>query len=363
MRIIEFTAKHYKQAALFLADQSKKQDNENILSKNFGWWLERFNYFWDLNPAYKSDWKKGWLIEVDGDLRGYIADVPTYFMANGKKIIVHNSTSWFVDIDYRNYSLSLYFTLLKSVGKGLLFSTTANQLITPMRKKLKFEYLPMSKEIAKTKNVWVIIKNPRKPLEQKLPFSAFNGLLSYPLKFVLKYQLRAPKFETNFQLKFNKKIPIEDLDNLWERTNNYYGNTNFRDGEFLNWLCFSSGIFKKILVGIYDTNDVLRGYLIFKPNHHKYGTNLRLIDVWWEKNYEDAITHGIWQFCNTKLAEQFDLILFPQMSFPFTKILKKLNPRYHKMINRNDFIYLSDPLINLTPENSYFVPGQGDYGI
>lgn len=64
-------------------------------------WLERFENWWTLNPAFTPGFPRGWVLEEDGALVGFIGNVPVRFTIHGETGIAAASASWYVDPSVR----------------------------------------------------------------------------------------------------------------------------------------------------------------------------------------------------------------------------------------------------------------------
>lgn len=59
-------------------------------------WLQRFENWWTLNPAFTPGDPRGWVLEDDGALVGFIGTVPVRFTIRGETGIAAASASWYV---------------------------------------------------------------------------------------------------------------------------------------------------------------------------------------------------------------------------------------------------------------------------
>jgi hypothetical protein len=64
-------------------------------------WLQRFENWWTSNPAFTPGFPRGWVLEEDGALAGFIGNVPVRFTIRGETGIAAASASWYVDPSVR----------------------------------------------------------------------------------------------------------------------------------------------------------------------------------------------------------------------------------------------------------------------
>ena len=110
----------YHELALFLSKQFVEG-----LSAEF--WLNRFKFWWDSNPAFSEEIERGWLILADNKIAGFYGVVPTLMTYLQKERRVFNLTTWMVNPDYRSVSIRLLFKLINYSRKTILFDNTAGE--------------------------------------------------------------------------------------------------------------------------------------------------------------------------------------------------------------------------------------------
>jgi len=47
-------------------------------------WLHRFKMWWTANPAYTPQFPRGWVLENDSTLVGFIGNIPVKFLVRGR---------------------------------------------------------------------------------------------------------------------------------------------------------------------------------------------------------------------------------------------------------------------------------------
>jgi hypothetical protein len=91
--------------------------------------LEEWQHLWAANPAYglvERDWPRGWVLEAEGRIVGYIGIIPSLYSYNNRQLLAAVSYCWVVENQYRGYSLFLLDRCLHPKGAELLISNTVN---------------------------------------------------------------------------------------------------------------------------------------------------------------------------------------------------------------------------------------------
>ena len=57
-------------------------------------WLQRFENWWTLNPAFTSGCPRGWMLEEGEKILGFIGNIPVRFVVHGEMKIAAASAAW-----------------------------------------------------------------------------------------------------------------------------------------------------------------------------------------------------------------------------------------------------------------------------
>ncbi len=89
-----------------------------------------WTHLWNNNPAYREIQGKfpiGWVLEtVEGELAGYLGNIPMSYELGGRKLLAATTRAWVVDTPYRAYSPLLLATYFQQRNVDLFLSTTVN---------------------------------------------------------------------------------------------------------------------------------------------------------------------------------------------------------------------------------------------
>lgn len=87
----------------------------------------RWEWLWFRNPAMPSaDWPIGWVLDSEGEVVGYLGNVPAMFWFKGKSVRAAAARSFVVDPEFRRGSLRLAAAFFSQSQADLLLNTSAN---------------------------------------------------------------------------------------------------------------------------------------------------------------------------------------------------------------------------------------------
>ena len=92
--------------------------------------------FWRDNPVYRrrdGQWPIGWVLEAkDGEINGWIGNVPLAYYFRGRKLLAACSSPWIVDESSRGRSLALLKQLMNQRGVDLFINATVGARAEPV---------------------------------------------------------------------------------------------------------------------------------------------------------------------------------------------------------------------------------------
>ena len=330
----------------------------DINKRSKDYWRNRLLLWWDKNPSFTAKDVKGWILIERGEIVGFIGNIPLHFQLSGKKLKVYAGTTWNVDKPYRNKSISLLFKSLEVAKETILFSTTAGGDIEKINKTLNYRQLVDEEVVGYSFIVIKIFRYLRQKWSKYSMGFIFACIFSPILKLIQSYKL----INQDFQKVKNINFADSRFDDLWNRTKHIYGTTNIRTSEIINWYCFNSEPFKKMLFGYFD-NDLLYGYAIF-INKDKVLKELELVDLWIDPTKKNTVNQLLNYSVNYGLKNGFDRVIFPHWSPGIINHLKKMNYFRSRSKQIRRYYKANSEIINrLHDHDSYFVGLQGDYGL
>lgn len=108
------------------------------------WSIDRWECLWQKNPA----WQKnptipiGWVLEENGNIVGYLGNIPLYYHYHGKRLLAAAARGFAVDTKYRSQSLRLAVAFFTQKNIELLLNTSANEYAGNVFKLCKAEKIP-----------------------------------------------------------------------------------------------------------------------------------------------------------------------------------------------------------------------------
>jgi hypothetical protein len=244
---------------------------EPYTTKEF--WFSLFDYWWASNPAWTEQFPRGWVLENESELVGFLGNIPIKILLHGKDTIAAVANSWYVDPSVRGFSsLRLYDTFMKQKGVSLVVSRVNNpQLLS--RYKLERFSLPVSKKeyvfLIRKKNVIYNSLNFLTPVR----FSGLSELLTVYKKSGLLlwayiYQKPVVRRDSQSDERYISSVCTscdDAFSRLWEPYLDSHDVSLSRDTKTLNWLYFSTArISQRIVIQCRRKSDAtLAGYMVF----------------------------------------------------------------------------------------------------
>lgn len=263
--ISSLTTADYERAAVFLESRTHVYTSE--------FWLDRFKYWWDNNPAMNENIERGWIILGEGgQIVGFLGNIPVKYYINGKDEIVCCLTSWYVKETYRHKSLGLLAPFLKQREPILLLATTPSDKVSIMLLRLGFHDLE-SKWLTRDALYPVDLSESLDLFARRI---ALNKNIFFLFKCAGTFVLPVLKI---FQIISKSRMSIADknytfreIDTfdssyalLWDEFKKKYDMLAVRNVETLNWFFFGSKLLasgRKVIEIRCDNN--LAGYAAVK---------------------------------------------------------------------------------------------------
>src|SRR5215469_14866695 len=146
---------------------------------------EAWEHLWISNPVYKKfpNWAIGWVMEQDGEIVGFLGNIPISYSFKGREIVSACTFSMSVDLPFRGHARLLINQLLRWAKANLEFHfcTTANEHSGPLSDRLKIPRVPVG-DWSKSA-FW--IANYHEFLEAALERKRWPKLLAYPASFAI----------------------------------------------------------------------------------------------------------------------------------------------------------------------------------
>ena len=267
-------------------------------------WIRVFDRWWINNPAYTPNIPRGWVIEQDTALLGFIGNIPVKFLVNGATKIAVAANSWYVDPSVRGIpSIRLFDEFLKQKNVSLfLFKKGVDESIINILSKYKFDefILPRSqkeyfyiidKKMDKKKLYMIFSYYIKRDKRTKLPefFYFYKRLIV--LFFAYVYQkpiIRGNALSDQLYTSSLCTSCDESFSMLWKPYIDSCTISLSPDMKTLNWLYFSSPLCnKRVVIQCTRSSDkTLAGYMVFDIKRMKPSDEgiMALMDICIENN-------------------------------------------------------------------------------
>jgi hypothetical protein len=249
----------YNSLAVFLEKQTSK-----IFTSDF--WLDRFDLWWDKNPAVSGDFSRGWILCEKENIKGFFGSIPVKYKVNATETLFYSATSWYVSDDCRSLSLELIGQFLGQ--KGPFLDATPAPNVAHIITKLNFyEFSPpwIKKDAFYifdfNKFAQLLATRVNKPLVKSAVKTAgrVGEMLKIPFQIDCFYGNKG--FYNIKEIKsFDKRF-----DALWEGISGKYGILALRNAKTLNWFFFGTPALRltRRIFEVTKGNELV-GYFAFK---------------------------------------------------------------------------------------------------
>jgi hypothetical protein len=267
-------------------------------------WIPLFELWWTSNPAYTDQFKRGWILENETSIVGFIGNIPVKFLIRGVMQIAAVSNSWYVDPSVRGiFSLRLFNEFVKQKNASLLFFKKDNDSLTGILHTYKFKefILPRNQKefvylIDKKRFYFIFF---RFLLKLRIPrLSEFSESYKKFGFLLLAYFLQKPfvrKGHSGNTAYISSLCTLcdEAFYKIWEPHLKACDFAMSRDTKTLNWLYFSQArLYPRVVIQCRRSVDkTLAGYMVFdiqRTNPSDDGI-MKLMDICIVNNDHDVL--------------------------------------------------------------------------
>ena len=239
-------------------------------------WERRFHIWWASNPAFTDQFPRGWILETDTALVGFIGSVPVKFLMYGEDKTAVAAVAWYVDPSVRGFSsLKLLNEYLKQKEVPLFLYNTDEKDLRKLLYKNKFkEYvLPRYQTkyyfiLNKYKIITILIR--LNVLKRCGSFTSLWEMLREIASFIggSLHQKAAARLRSLHEKGYSVSLCTscdESFSKIWGSCVPRCDVTMSRDIQTLNWLYFSSiQPSDRLVIQCRRTLDnSLAGYMVF----------------------------------------------------------------------------------------------------
>ena len=257
-------------------------------------WLARFEMWWTTNPAYTPHIPRGWVLENDSTLVGFIGNIPVKFLVGGQERIAAASSSWYVDPSVRGMSsLRLFNEFMNQKSASLFLFKAEDEQVMKILSRYHFEeYI-----LPKSRKDYVYIINRKKVdfnfskfiFNKNIPkFSDLLELYRRTGFLMLGYLFQKPVVQRNLPPDDAYVTSLctscdESFLKIGKPDLNRCDVVVSHDTRTLNWLYFSSARwFKRLVIECRRSGDnTLAGYMVFDIERKRTSEagSMRLVEM------------------------------------------------------------------------------------
>lgn len=269
-------------------------------------WERRFDIWWASNPAFTPQFPRGWILETETSIAGFIGSIPIKFLMYGEEKTAVAAVDWYVDPSVRGFSsIKLLNEYLKQKNASLFLYNTDEQELRNLLYKNKFkEYVLPKYEtkyyfiLNKYKIILILIR--LNILKRCGSFTSLWEMLKEIKSFVCGYIHQKPLARLSPLCEKEYSISLctscnDSFSRIWGSSVTRCDVTMSRDIKTLNWLYFSSiKPSDRVVIQCRRTQDnSLAGYMVFDIQRTKPWSEIalmKLMDMCIEKNDLNVIT-------------------------------------------------------------------------
>jgi len=285
-------------------------------------WVRRFQIWWASNPAFMAQIPRGWVLENETSLMGFIGNIPVKFLTSGEEKTAVAAVSWYVDPSVRGlFSIRLLNEFLKQKNTPLFLFNTDNKNLMKILFKNKFkEYI-----LPRFQTQYFSILNRTKVdylLREFLFCGSFprlnevSALISRLGLLMCAYLYQKPVIRGGGlpEKEYTTSLCTfcdDAFSRIWEPYLNSCDVTLSRDTKTLNWIYFSSiEPNKRVVIQCRRSPDnSLAGYMVFDIVRKKTsdGAKMELMDLCLE-NHDPQVLASLLAFA-IEIGKQYNAAL------------------------------------------------------
>jgi hypothetical protein len=327
-----------------LADYLTRQPPFKQTTKEL--WECRFEMWWTSNPAFTSQFPRGWILENETSFVGFIGNVPVKFLVCGEERTAVAAVTWYVNPSVRGVSsIRLLNEFLNQKNAALfLFNTDAPNTMKIVHKtgfkeyilpRFQTKYLSIldKKEVGFILKEFRIIKRPTWGVIKRIGCLLREYVCQ---KRVIGGDTLKEEYTTSLCTSCD-----DSFLKIWEASRKSGDVTMSRDIKTLNWIYFSSiKCRERIVIQCRRTRDnSLAGYMVFDIIRKKPSETgiMKLMDVCVDRN-DPRVTTSILQYAAGTGKKNNVSILELWADNQETEIYLKKNFTLRKTYQHHNFI-------------------------
>ncbi|MBF0108966.1 MAG: hypothetical protein HQL76_07320 [Magnetococcales bacterium] len=208
-------------------------------------WLRRFRFWWEDNPAFTSGFPRGCLLDAAGNVGGLFALIPTRVQWNGEERLAANMSCWRVLPEWRSHSMRMFVFLMTQAQDYPLFNTTPTREVELMLQRVPFVHFSRAMTTqtllirpASATTYWQGMKDVLRIHGHWCPEIMNNGRwqgAGRALERYVQHRWRLGMGSRGAGKRLRVTTIGPEFDRLWQRTRHNFSLTNVRAARDLEW--------------------------------------------------------------------------------------------------------------------------------
>ena len=330
-----------------LDDESAVQ----ILCERNGLGRERsdgaWRWIWEGNKYYNDDWPLGWVLESDGEVVGFIGNIPRPYTFRGKLWIAGVARSFVVDKEFRSHTLQLVATFFKKNQADILIFSSCNkdaEAIFSLARAKKVPQPNYNKDL-----FWIV--SPVGSVSSILRKKGLGKTLSILIaRIVIPFIYLEMLFRRRWNDFDSDEVEIvspadltDEIDDFWRylKISNPNRLLSFRDLEAIQWQFFNvSAATRSPKIFILRRKDVFCGYaIVTRADSEKYGlTRIMINDLIVRDDNPDMIRELVLKVFRYAKNERVALLQMVGFPVPVRSAIDSMHP-FLRSVSYYPFLY------------------------
>lgn len=268
-------------------------------------WERRFDIWWTSNPAFTLQFSRGWVLEDETSIVGFIGSVPVKFLIRGEEKTAVAAVAWYVDPSVRGISsIGMLSAFAKQDNASLYLFNTDKEDLMKLLFKMKFKKYVLPRYQTK----YFFILKPSTLITILIRLNILKKVYNFPslLKMLKEigsfinaymHQKHPVRLNPPQENKFRTSLCTscdESFARIWESSRDGCDVSLSRDTKTLNWIYFSSILpSERVVIQCRRAdNNLLAGYMVFDLQRFKPTDTplMRLMDVCIEGNDPEVLS-------------------------------------------------------------------------
>lgn len=328
-------------------------------------WLRRMNHWWDANPAFSLQLERGWWLEHEGRVVGFLGVIPRLVDTPDGIGISSNTTTWWVLPEHRKLSLGLFTRSLSQPAVAFINTTPADSVVTVL-KRLKFDPFPGETE---RRNESLLIIDHRRVVAEALSRHspritrfAVSGAAAF-LAPMARIGLGGGRNIHQGNGTLTSKVLAkadEQFDRLWESRPTKGTFTAVRTSEVVNWSVSGNPNFARTLIGCWHAGTLV-GFAVLNRRVHPGLTILECSDIYFAEEDSHVVTSLVAAAGDYARSIRADLVVFRHFNKFLADTFRSIGLVRRRTPGGREYVRLATTSrYELGIRNSYFTECHGD---